>query len=857
MQHQGTRPASKDSSGDSLSKLPIFEVLPEVIKALATAPIVILQAPPGAGKSTALPLEILSLPWLGQQQIALLQPRRIAAKMVAERLAAGLDETVGETVGYTVRFEQKTSKATRLEVMTEGILLRRLQKDSELAGIGLIIIDEFHERSLNADLALALCREVQDVLRPDLRILIMSATLGLEDLTTALPNAPVIVSAGRQFNLDIRYLETGSGTVDQRSIVAETTQLIRKALASTIGDVLVFLPGQSEIRQVQTMLESKDASGLSGPLVVLPLYADLPAPEQQKALVPHPNGIRKVILATSIAETSLTIAGIRTVVDSGWARQPRYDAKSGFSRLETVRVTVGAATQRAGRAARQGDGVAFRLWTKAQQTQLLPSRQPEVLTTDLASLVLENACWGHATPTGLPWITVPPIGSWVSAQQLLTNLGALQDTKPTILGKQLGAYPTHPRIATLLALGATTPNLAPLAADVAAVLEERDPLMQADSIDLSLRVEALRKYRRREPVNAHRNVLDRLVRLSDQWLRILKTGSSNNPPNPYQVGLLIAAAYPDRIAQQRNPNQPTYKLINGRMAALPDHDPLSTDPWIAIADLDAGTAQGRIYGAAPLDINTLQHLWTQSNVVGWNQSTNRLTAETQTKIGELVIKTSNLATPPHAESRPIVLQAIRDQRWRLLPKPEGLEQWQARIMSLKQWEPTLTAEWPSIDDDTLFNSIDLWLSHAVDQVRKAEDLNKIDPFSYIQQLLTWDQQQTLNANAPAYIEVPSGSDIKLLYHNDGDKPVLAVRLQELFGLLDTPTVNQGKVGVLIHLLSPGFKPVQVTQDLRSFWTNTYQEVKKELKRRYPKHSWPDDPFTAIAVRGPVKRRPIT
>lgn len=848
--------------------LPIVEVMGAVSRALQAHQVVLLQAPPGAGKSTLLPLWLLAQPWLAGQNILVLQPRRLAARMVATRLAGLSEEPLGQLVGYKVRFEQQVSQATRLTVLTEGVFTRQLMQQPELEGIGLVIFDEFHERSLQADLAFALCREVQEVLRPDLKVLIMSATLETEGITKALEttvgHVPVITSEGKAHPLTVLYEPLPSG-VSQSSPLPVFAQAIARAVKQSMsqheGHVLVFLPGQREIKAVQDMLEPQDLQpdASINKLVVLPLYADLPMEAQQQALAPVQAGLRKVILATSIAETSLTIEGVRLVIDSGYARQQRFEPRTGMSAMETVRVTHAAAAQRAGRAARQGPGVAIRLWAAAQQGQLLPQRQPEITKAELGGLVLETARWSSASATSLPWLTTPPPGNWAAAMGMLTGLGLLAADKLTTSGKLAAGYPTHPRLATMLA-GAKALQLAALAADVAAVLEERDFLPPNSGADVSLRVEALVAWRNqgesgRPPMAAERNSLQRASRLSAQWRRLLNVQPLNSMPDPFDVGRLVALAYPDRVAQQQKPNGEAFKIVRSKQASLPQHDPLTSYQWLAVAHLDASV--GHIYEAAPLNPEHLQDRWTERQHLALDQQQGRVVAETQVVIGDLVVKRK-----PSEMPKPEQLQAL----WVDFFKANGLasldwslaaKQWIARVSCLRVWLPAGEAElWPAVDIEALLASMEHWLLPFVDAITKVDQLAKLDVHTMLEQLLTYAQQQQLAQLLPTHILVPSGSRIALEYQQDGSKPVLAVRLQELFGLRDTPTVLNGKQAVLLHLLSPGYKPVQVTQDLPSFWDNTYPEVKKELKRRYPKHAWPDDPWTAAAVRG-VQRKPAS
>lgn len=822
---------------------PIQEVIPQVLQALAGSPITILQAPPGAGKSTVLPLSLLDQPWLAGQKILMLQPRRLAARTVAARLAAQLGEEVGQTVGYRVRFENKVSRSTRLEVLTEGILTRMLQTDQALEGVGLVIFDEFHERSLHADLALALCRESQQILRDDLRLLVMSATLQTQALAPLLGNPPVITSSGRAYPVAVHYLNQ---EITKGPIVPLVTGAIRKALAAEPGgDLLVFLPGTGEIKSAQQALED-----LPGQVQVLPLYGELPPSEQQRAITPDPQGRRKVVLATSIAETSLTIEGITTVIDSGLARLSRFEPRSGLTRLVTLPLSKDSSEQRAGRAGRLGPGACYRLWSPAFHTTLAEQRQPEMLEADLAPLVLELAKWGVSNYSALAWLDQPPPTALAQATDLLHRLGALEQNRITPLGIELLTLPTHPRLAAMLLHGKKH-NQSSLAADVAAILEERDPMPREAGADLSLRVELLRKWRGGQRVNAERAVMDRLERLSQNWRKALNCPADNSLPDHHAVGALLAAAYPERIGRRRNPNDSIYRLANGRQARLPDYDPLAREEFIAAALVDAGQGEGRIFMAAPLDISDVKEHAHEQPVIEWDARNGVLVAQLQQRIGDLVLSAKPLAQVPEEQKTKVLCEALRQNWPALLPFTDELKQWQARVMSLRHWRPEL--DLPDVSLPALRQSIEEWLPPWLGPIRNQGDFEKLDMVQVLTPLLSWPQQQQLEALAPAKLPVPSGSQIALQYDEHGSDPILAARIQELFGLADTPTINEGRIKVMLHLLSPAYRPQQVTQDLHSFWNNTYQEVKRELRIKYHRHFWPDDPWTAEAVRGVKKR----
>lgn len=817
---------------------PIQEVIPTLKEKLATHPVVILQAPPGAGKSTVLPLELLNEAWLGTKKIIMLEPRRLAARSVAMRMASLLNEEAGETVGYRVRFENKVSAKTRLEVVTEGILTRMIQTDNALEDVGLVIFDEFHERSLQADLALVLTHQVQQVLRDDLKVLIMSATLEGEELSKRLNRAPIVTSLGRQFPVSVIHVAPGK----DEKITTVVTQTIHRALREQKGDLLVFLPGAGEIARVEQHLTEAGV-----PAVVTPLYGDLPFKKQQEAIVPHAGGARKIVLATSIAETSLTIEGITTVIDSGYARVPMFDPRSGLTRLETIRVTKDAADQRAGRAGRLSAGVCYRLWSVAAERMLQPARKPEIMEADLTSLVLELAQWGVQDVNQLNWITPPPAGAVNQATELLHVLEALDENKITARGKEMLKLPTHPRIAHMLLASEDKA----LAADVASLLEERDPLPRESGSDLSLRVEVLRKWRAGERVHAERSVLERIERLATAWRRILKAPLDNAMPVDSEVGRLITEAYPERIARQQEKQGIRYKLANGRTASLPQHDPLLREEWLAIAHLDAGTKEGKIFLASPVPKTYLLTRATEQEVVKWDGERGMITAQVESRIGNVVVATRPAQKVSDELRIKILCEAVREEGLTLLHWTDANTQWQARVMSLRAWRPG--EGWPDVSNDHLLQTTEHWLTPFLGSANKRIDLQRLDVQPMLDAILPWAQQAALDKLAPTKLHVPSGSYISVNYFSDGAPPVMEVRLQEMFGLPETPSINEGRTQILLHLLSPGYKPVQVTQDLKSFWHTTYHEVRKELRMRYPKHHWPEDPWTAEALRG-VKRK---
>ncbi len=780
------------------------------------------------------------------KKIIVLQPRRLAARSVASRMADLLNEKIGLTVGYRIRFENVIGKNTRIEVVTEGILTRMLQTDNALEEVGLVIFDEFHERSLHADLALALCLQSQSLLREDLRILLMSATLDGEKISSVLNNVPIVTSLGRQFPVEIKY-----EAVDKNEPIAvSTARFVKRAFKEQRGDLLVFLPGAGEIRRVQEILETENSGA-----EVFPLYGDLSFQQQQQAILPNTGGSRKIVLATSIAETSLTIEGITTVIDSGYARVSKFDPRSGLTKLETVRVTQDAADQRAGRAGRLGPGVCYRLWPKATHQHLQATRLPEILEADLAPLMLELFQWG-TNVNDLKWITNPPSGNVSQAIDLLNELGAIEENKITARGKEMTRMPTHPRIAHMLLSSVTSPasksfsTSTALATDLAALLEERDPMPKETGVDLTLRIEAIRKWRSGERVDAERNSLERIEKLAFAWRKIFGIDVDNSAFADTDVGKLLIEAYPERIAKQTEKFGTRYKLANGRFARIQNHDSLIQKTWLAIASADLGSSEGKIFSAAPVDEEDLLPMAKEKQNVIWDKEREMILASTEKQIGNLVLTSRVLQTFDESLRIETLCEVLLEEGLKLLNWDESLRQWQARVMCLRAWRPE--KPWPDVSDETLLTTAHHWLAPYLLAVYKRIDFQRLDIKTILTGLLPWELQLLLNKLTPEKIEVPSGSMIGIEY-SLGAIPIMKVRLQEVFGLLETPTINEGRTKIIMHLLSPGYKPVQVSQDLKSFWTTTYHEVRKELRMRYPKHHWPEDPWTAKAVRG-VKRR---
>jgi ATP-dependent helicase HrpB len=761
----------------------------------------------------------------------MLEPRRLAARSIAMRMAELLNEEVGQTVGYRIRFENRVSAQTKIEVVTEGILTRMLQSDNALEQVGLVIFDEFHERNLQADLALALCREAQQVLRPDLRIMIMSATLNIPQLQSLL-NAPVIESKGRQYPVDVIY----TNDADEFLLPELVAQTIARAVKEHQGDVLAFLPGEGEIRKCEELLKNQLSD-----FRIHPLYGMLPHNEQYAAIMPNKQGKRKIVLATSIAETSLTIEGISIVVDSGFGRRSRFDPASGLSRLETLRISKDAADQRAGRAGRLSAGVCYRMWSKATHERMAEHRIPEMMEADLCALVLELSKWGTEDINNLCWLTLPPKNNLQQAYDTLQQIGALEQNKITEHGKQVHQLACHPRIAHMLLLAETT-AMKNLGCDIAGILEERDPLPKDSGIDLNLRVEALRRARSH---NAFTNKWKRIEKNAASYRKLLNLEIDNSIVDAYETGLLLAYAYPERIASAKPGNNAQFQLANGKIAAAGHKDDLAHEAWLAVANMDLRDGLGKIFMAAPLNPKDLIHLVKEKQNISWDTRKGGVIASTELKIGSIVLKSNPIKNPDSELVIEAICNAIKTEGESLLDFTDHFTQLQNRIGSLAQWHPD--EQWPQSTTTYLLQHAKEWLGPYVKDIRKVEELKRLDVYEALLHSLTWEQQQLLEQLAPAKLEVPSGSKIRIEYFPNGSQPIIAVRLQEVFGMTDTPTVNKGNIKTVLHLLSPGYKPVQVTTDLKSFWNNTYHEVKKELQRRYPKHAWPDDPWSAAAV----------
>jgi ATP-dependent helicase HrpB len=831
-----------------MNSLPIDEVLPALREALATRHEAVLEAPPGAGKTTRVPLALLNEPWLAGQTILMLEPRRLAARAAAERLASELGEKVGETVGYRIRLDSKVGPRTRIEVVTEGILTRRLQDDPALEGVGLLIFDEFHERSLDADLALALSLNGRELFRDaqPLKILLMSATLEGERLAALLNDAPILSSEGRMYPVAMRW---GRPFQPGELIEPRLVQTVLDALNDETGSILVFLPGQAEIRRVHQQLA--DALGESTQVLLCPLHGELDLAAQRAAIDPAPAGKRKVVLATNIAETSLTIDGVRVVIDAGLARVPRFDPGSGMTRLDTQRISRASATQRAGRAGRLEPGVCYRLWSQDQHEQLAAYASAEILSADLAGLALQLGRWGVA-PGQLVWLDVPPAAAYAQAQDLLDRLGALDGATLTRHGQAMAELPAHPRIAHLLLRGQAL-GLADMACDVAALLGERDILRGAGA-DLHSRLVLLSGAER--AARGAQGGVQRARQLARQYRGYLRGKASepvSDPDHPRWLGALLALAYPDRVAQQRRAGGAEYRLANGRAALFAEADSLMKQPWLVIADLGSrqGQREERIYLAADFDPALFDSVLAEQvrviDQLDWDEREGVLRAERQRRVGELILSREPLTGLDETARSQALVNLVRRKGLELLPWTPELRQWQARVALLRQLDLSAKgeSEWPDVSDAALLKSLEHWLMPYLGKVSRLSHFANLDLPSLVRNRLPWPLPQRLDELAPQHLSVPSGSSIRLDYSEQ--PPILAVRLQELFGLADTPRIAGGRQVVKLHLLSPARRPVQVTQDLANFWRSTYAEVKKDLKGRYPKHYWPDDPLVAQAT----------
>ena len=885
------------------ASLPASLIADDVNSALQMHHSLVITAPPGAGKSTLLPLTILSS--LGEgEKILMLEPRRLAARQIAERMAQILGETVGETVGYRVRFESNVSKRTRIEVLTEGILTRMLVDDATLDGVSIVIFDEFHERSINSDLALALTRQAQEIIRPDLKIVIMSATIDACGICAAL-KAPLIESEGRMFPVELHYADEDTDPRDIAAVAASTTI---EAYKKHEGDILVFLPGQAEIERCFELLSNSQHLNTSGGalvsarllplararsapttsqpittttphhLTIHPLYGNLSPENQRRAIAPSAPGERKIVIATPIAETSITIEGVRVVIDSGLCRQVVFDARTGLSHLQTVRISMDMATQRMGRAGRVAEGVCYRLWTKASEHLMAEQRKPEIEEADLAPMVLDTAAFGESDAEALPWLTMPPRAGVFKAKELLMSLGAIDENgNITPIGKRIAALPCHPRIARMilattnlttstsqgvhlsqvhqqhLTTSTSHHNTTSLACDIAALLEEKDPLSETGGTDLTLRLSALRAARRKGQMGRWQ----RIAKIAAEYRRMAHTDEDNRDPAPTEVGLLVAHAYPERIAHSTN-SIGSYRLASGINVQLDATNQQSAHSWLAIASLhSAPGATGRVFLAAPLDPEDLNAEFVKEvDNISWDTKQGCVVMQREQRIGKLMLSEKPIHDADKEQVKSIVCEAMKKDGLTMMAWSEkAVEQVQRRVAQVAAWHPEMAL--PDVSTEHLLSTAADWLPFYLEEGGRVkssvQELRKLNLAEIIWNILPYEAQQEVDRLAPTHIEVPTGSRIRIDYRTGAEAPVLSVRLQECFGMERTPCVDDGKRPVLMELLSPGFKPVQLTQDLASFWQGTYFEVRKELRRRYPKHYWPENPLEAEAVRG-VKRK---
>ena len=890
------------------ASLPASQIAVGVNEALHTNSSLVVTAPPGAGKSTLLPLTILSS--LGEgEKILMLEPRRLAARQIAERMAQMLGEQVGETIGYRVRFESRVSKRTRIEVLTEGILTRMIVDDATLDGVSVVIFDEFHERSINSDLALALTRQAQQIIRPDLKVVIMSATIDTSNICAAL-QAPLIESEGRMFPVELHYADKDT---DPRDIAAAAASTTIEAYKKYEGDILVFLPGQAEIEHCYELLSKSQhftaspsqpintsthqhlTTSTSQPttttphhLTIHPLYGNLSPEDQRRAIAPSAPGERKIVIATPIAETSITIEGVRVVIDAGLCRQVVFDARTGLSHLETVRISMDMATQRMGRAGRVAEGVCYRLWTKASEHLLAEQRKPEIEEADLAPMLLDTAAFGESDAEALPWLTMPPRAGVFKAKELLTALGAIDENgNITSIGKRMATLPCHPRIARMILattnLTTSTPqgvHLSPLgfcrlpeqevhqqhlttstshhnntslACDIAALLEEKDPLSETGGTDLTLRLSALRTARRKKQLGRWQ----RIAKIAAEYRRMAHTDEDNRDPAQTEVGLLVAYAYPERIAHSTN-SIGGYRLASGANVQLDAADQQSAHSWLAVASLYSATGTtGRVFLAAPIAPDDLEKEFVKEvDNIAWDTKQGCVVMQREQRIGKLILSQKPIHDADKEHLKGIVCEAMKKDGLTMMAWSEkAVEQVQRRVAQVAAWHPEMAL--PDVSTEHLLSTAADWLPFYLEEGGRVktsvQELRKLNLADIIWNILPYEAQLEVDRLAPTHIEVPTGSHIRIDYRSGAEAPVLSVRLQECFGMERTPCVDDGRQPLLMELLSPGFKPVQLTQDLASFWQGTYFEVRKELRRRYPKHYWPENPLEAEAVRG-VKRK---
>lgn len=840
----------------NLKHYPVEEIFPDLKRALETCRAAVVHAPPGSGKTTRIPPALLDVFPPEKGKIVMLEPRRLAAVSAARWMAHLLGEEVGNTVGYTIRFESRLSAKTRIEVVTEGILTRRIQKDPGLEGVSLVIFDEFHERSIHADLALALCLDVRKGLREDLNILVMSATLDCAPVAALIGNAPVISSEGKQYPVEERYL---AGKKDD-PLATQVAGAVRLALRETEGDILVFLPGAGEIRACNERLAAI-ITERNGP-EVHPLYGDLPFKEQERAILPSDS--RKIVLATNIAETSLTIEGVRIVVDSGLARSLRHDPASGMNRLVTTTISRASAEQRKGRAGRLGPGLCYRLYSRSVFRSMVAFASPEILISDLSSLVLDLAVWGVKDPSALSWLDAPPEAAREAAIDLLVNLGAIDESGAvTRTGRAMSLLPVHPRLGRLMLRSADL-GMTQVGADLAALLSERDIFRQQTGrfwggreADIMARLDVLRKWRREglagEEVDTW--ALRTVDRSAGQLLRLSSSGEklTGTEIEPEAAGRLLLSAFPDRLGSRRAEQDDGFILSSGRCVRVAGESSLGRSRFIVAANVDAGEkTEGTVHSAAAVSEEMIRQecdgLIDRANRLEWDEGRGRIVASAEERIGAIILS-SRPFSPSDEEAIPVLCNVLKSSP-QLLTFAQDERQFQCRVLLMCR---TFPAEgWPDLSLERLLSTPEVWLAPFLAGMRTVQDLSRLDLMPALRSLLSWDKLRLLDDRTPPAIAVPSGRRAAIDYCS-GDIPVLAVKLQEMFGLADTPVIAGGRVKVLLHLLSPAGRPVQITQDIKGFWDNGYQQVKKELRGRYPRHPWPDDPWSAVPTRRTKKK----
>lgn len=811
------------------SPLPIDDALPALTQALRAREVAVLVAPPGAGKTTRVPLVLMDEPWAAEKKIIVLEPRRLAARAAAERMAKTLGEKVGDTVGLRVRFGSKVSKRTRIEVVTEGIFTRMILDDPELTGIAAVLFDEFHERSLDADLGLAFARDAQQGLREDLKLLVMSATIDGARVASRLGDAPQIESLGRAFPVETRYLPREA----RAHIEPQVADAVTRALRADPGSVLVFLPGQAEIRRTETLLKERVTDRA---VDVVALYGALDAQVQDRAIAPAPPGRRKVVLATSIAETSLTIEGVRVVLDSGLARVPRFEPGTGLTRLETVRVSRAAADQRRGRAGRTEPGVCYRLWSEPETASLEAYARPEILSADLSSFALDLAQWGVSDPATLTFLDPPPQAAYAEARKLLIELGALDDDgRITGEGKSLRALPLPPRLARMV-VDAAREGAGEMAAQIAVLVTERG--LGGNDADLTHRLDQFRRDRSRRADDARG--------MARRWTD--SASSRKAAAEEPSVGALLALAYPDRIAKSRGGGQGAFLLANGRGAVIDPALSLAREPFIVVADLSGTAAQARILLAAPITLAEIEAGFAdriaQRDEVTVDPATLSLRGRKAKKLGAIALSEQIAPVAASAQNAVVLAGAIATAGIERLPWSKHLKQWRDRVMFLRKSEGV---EWPDLSDAALTASVQDWLAPLIADKTALRDIGADDLSNTIMELLPWNMRRRLETEAPTHFEAPTGTQAPIDYEAEAG-PTIAIRVQELFGLSQHPSIAAGRVPLVIELLSPAHRPVQVTKDLPGFWAGSYAAVRTEMRGRYPRHPWPEDPANAVPTR---------